>query len=181
MDNKKQSDEHHKPTEENVVKDLRKSLEDAIDQTKHILVDLEQTVETTIKDQSISEETKKIVDSISDEIKNAFRAFEKGEIQYRQFPPIVWEIPNLKKNCFKQDNYETLKELARNCYFFHSSYIMEYGFDDTKWFAVQTEFKDSKDLLNEDNPFFVHLDEDIFKVKGFMSAKRRCFFICFKF
>ncbi len=71
MDNKKQSDEHHKPTEENVVKDLRKSLEDAIDQTKHILVDLEQTVETTIKDQSISEETKKIVDSISDEIKNS--------------------------------------------------------------------------------------------------------------
>ena len=71
MDNKKQSDEDHKPTEENVVKDLRKSLEDAIDQTKHILVDLEQTVETTIKDQSISEETKKIVDSISDEIKNS--------------------------------------------------------------------------------------------------------------
>ena len=71
MDNKKQSDEDHKPTEENVVKDLRKSLEEAIDQTKHILVDLEQTVETTIKDQSISEETKKIVDSISDEIKNS--------------------------------------------------------------------------------------------------------------
>ena len=71
MDNKKQSDEDHKPTEENVVKDLRKYLEDAIDQTKHILVDLEQTVETTIKDQSISEETKKILDSISDEIKNS--------------------------------------------------------------------------------------------------------------
>ena len=71
MDNKKQSDEDHKPTEENVVKDLRKSLEDAIDQTKHILVDLEQTVETTIKDQSISDTTKKIVDSVKSNIKNS--------------------------------------------------------------------------------------------------------------
>ncbi|MDC0423843.1 PDZ domain-containing protein [Candidatus Pelagibacter sp.] len=107
---------------------------------------------------------------ISDEIKNAFRAFEKREIKYRQFPPIVWEIPNLKKNCFKQDNYETLKELARNCYLFHSSYIMEYGFDDVKWFAVQTEFKDSYELINNDKDkrFEEFLDYQIQNMKSFV-------------
>ena len=45
-------------------------MNDTIDETKDILVELEQLVETTIKDQSISEETKKIVDSISNEINN---------------------------------------------------------------------------------------------------------------
>ena len=43
-----------------------------------------------------------------------------------------------------------MKELVRNCYFFHSSYLLEYGFNDAKWFATQTEFKDSKDLLKKD-------------------------------
>jgi len=107
---------------------------------------------------------------ISDEIKNAFRAFEKGEIQYRQFPPIVWEIPNLKKNCFKQDNYETLKELVRNCYLFHSSYLLEYGFNNTKWFAVQTEFKDSYDLLSKDKDkrFETFLNYQIQNMKSFV-------------
>ena len=42
---------------------LKKSLRDTINETKYILDDLEQTVETTIKDQSISDATKKIVDS----------------------------------------------------------------------------------------------------------------------
>ena len=71
MDNKKQSTEHHEPTEENLVQDLKKSLEDTINETKSILDDLEQTVETTIKDQSISDATKKIVDSIKSDIKNS--------------------------------------------------------------------------------------------------------------
>jgi hypothetical protein len=107
---------------------------------------------------------------ISDEIKNTLRAFEKRELLWEDFPPIVWEIPNLKKNCFKQDNYETLKELARNCYFFHSSYIMEYGFDDAKWFAVQTEFEDSYQLLNNDKDkrFEEFLDYQINDMKSFV-------------
>ena len=71
MNNKKQLTEQEKPTEENLVKDLKESLNDTIDETKDILLDLEQTVETTIKDQSISDETKKIVDSISNEINNS--------------------------------------------------------------------------------------------------------------
>ena len=70
MDKKKQSTEQQSPTKENLVKDLKESLNDTIDETKDILVELEQLVETTIKDQSISDETKKIVDSISDEINN---------------------------------------------------------------------------------------------------------------
>jgi hypothetical protein len=107
---------------------------------------------------------------ISDDIKNSLRAFEKRELLWEDFPPIVWEIPNLKKNCFKQDNYETLKELARNCYFFHSSYIMEYGFDDVKWFAVQTEFKDSYELINNDKDkrFEEFLDYQINDMKSFV-------------
>lgn len=70
MDKKKQSTEEQTPTKENLVKDLKETLNDTIDETKDILVELEQLVETTIKDQSISEETKKIVDSISNEINN---------------------------------------------------------------------------------------------------------------
>ena len=108
--------------------------------------------------------------AISDEIKNALRAFEKRELLWEDFPPIVWEIPNLKKNCFKQKTYETLKELARNCYFFHSSYVMEYGFDDAKWFAVQTEFEDSYQLLNEDKDKRLEefLDYQISNMKSFV-------------
>jgi conjugal transfer/entry exclusion protein len=70
MSNKQKSTEPDKPTEENLVQDLKESLKNTIDETKYILDDLEQTVETTIKDQSISDTTKKIVDSISSEIKN---------------------------------------------------------------------------------------------------------------
>ena len=68
MDNKKQSTEHHEPNEENLVQDLKKSLEDTISETQYILDDLEETVETTIKDQSISDATKKIVDSVKKDI-----------------------------------------------------------------------------------------------------------------
>ena len=71
MDNKKQSTEQYEPTEENLVQDLKKSLKDTINETKYILDDLEQTVETTIKDQSISDATKKIVDSVKSDIKNS--------------------------------------------------------------------------------------------------------------
>ena len=70
MSNKQKSTEPDKPTEENLVQDLKESLKNTIDETNYILDDLEQTVETTIKDQSISDTTKKIVDSISSEIKN---------------------------------------------------------------------------------------------------------------
>ena len=53
MDNKKQSTEQYETNEENLVQDLKESLKNTIDETKYILDDLEQTVETTIKDQSI--------------------------------------------------------------------------------------------------------------------------------
>ena len=71
MDNKKQSTEDHESKEENLVKDLKKSLKDTINETKSILDDLEQTVETTIKDESISDATKKMVDSVKSDIKNS--------------------------------------------------------------------------------------------------------------
>jgi len=71
MDNKKQPTEHHEPDQENIVQDLKKSLEDTTNETKSILDDLQQTVEKTIKDQSISDATKKIVDSTKSDIKNS--------------------------------------------------------------------------------------------------------------
>ena len=71
MDNKKQSPEHLEPNEENLVQDLKKSLEDTINETQYILDDLEKTVETTIKDQFISDSTKKIVDSVKSDIKDS--------------------------------------------------------------------------------------------------------------
>ena len=71
MDNKKQSTEHHEPKEENLVQDLKKSIEDTLNETQYILDDLEEIVETTIKDQSISDATKKIVDSVKSDIKNS--------------------------------------------------------------------------------------------------------------
>ena len=77
MDNKKQSTEQYESTEENLVQDLKKSLEDTINETKSILFDLEQTVETTIKDQSVSDATKKMVDSIKSDITNS--SGEKGK------------------------------------------------------------------------------------------------------
>ena len=71
MDNKKQPTENHKLNEENLVQDLKKSLENTINETQYILDDLEETVETTIKDQSISDATKKIVDSVKKDITNS--------------------------------------------------------------------------------------------------------------
>jgi len=77
MDNKKQSTEHHEPNEENLVQDLKKSLEDTINETKYILDDLKQTVEKTIQDQTISDSTKKIVDSVNSDIKNSIEEKSK--------------------------------------------------------------------------------------------------------
>ena len=71
MDNKKQSTEQNESIEENLVQDLKKSLEDTINETKSTLDDLEQTVELTIKDQSVSDATKKMVDSIKSDITNS--------------------------------------------------------------------------------------------------------------
>ena len=79
IDNKKQSTEHHKPKEENLVQDLKNSLEDTVAETKHILDDLEEKVETTINDQSISDATKKIVGSVKRNMNNS-TAGKTGEI-----------------------------------------------------------------------------------------------------
>ena len=77
MDNKKQSTEQYESTEENLVQDLKKSLEDTINETKYILDDLKQTVEKTIQDQTISDSTNKIVDSVISDIKNSLEEKSK--------------------------------------------------------------------------------------------------------
>jgi len=77
MDNKKQSTEQYESTEENLVQDLKKSLEETINETKYILDDLKQTVEKTIKDQTISDSTNKIVDSVISDIKNSLEEKSK--------------------------------------------------------------------------------------------------------
>ena len=77
IDNKKQSTEQYESTEENLVQDLKKSLEDTINETKYILDDLKQTVEKTIKDQTISDSTNKIVDSVISDIKNSLEEKSK--------------------------------------------------------------------------------------------------------
>jgi hypothetical protein len=77
MDNKKQSTEQYESTEENLVQDLKKSLEDTINETKYILDDLKQTVDKTIKDQTISDSTKKIVDLVNSDIKNSIEEKSK--------------------------------------------------------------------------------------------------------
>ena len=70
-DNKKQPTENLKANEENLVEDLKQSLEDTISETKYILNDLEEKLETTIKDQSISDATKKIVAPLKEDITNS--------------------------------------------------------------------------------------------------------------
>ena len=77
MDNKKQSTEQYETNEENLVQDLKKSLENTINETKYILDDLKQTVEKTIKDQTISDSTNKIVDSVISDIKNSLEEKSK--------------------------------------------------------------------------------------------------------
>jgi methyl coenzyme M reductase beta subunit len=77
MDNKKQSTEQYESTEENLVQDLKKSLEDTVNETKYILDDLKQTVEKTIQDQTISDSTNKIVDSVISDIKNSIEEKSK--------------------------------------------------------------------------------------------------------
>jgi len=70
MENNDPLSEHNESKNENLVEDLKKSLENTIDETKNILEDLERTVAKTINDESISDETKKIIDLISGEIIN---------------------------------------------------------------------------------------------------------------
>ena len=86
MDNKKQPTEHHEPDQENIVQDLKKSLEDTTNETKSILDDLQQTVEKTIKDQSISDATKKIVDSVKSDIKNFVEVKSKATLNTIETP-----------------------------------------------------------------------------------------------
>jgi hypothetical protein len=71
INNENQPTKHDESSKDNLVHDLKKSLKEVIDETTAILGDLEQTVESTIKDQSISDTTKEIVDAFSDEIKNS--------------------------------------------------------------------------------------------------------------
>ena len=71
MNKIKKITENENSTKENLVQDLKESLKDTLDETKYILDDLESTVEKTIKDESISDATKKMVESISNEIKNS--------------------------------------------------------------------------------------------------------------
>jgi peptide subunit release factor 1 (eRF1) len=71
INNENQPTKHDESSEDNLVHDLKKSLKGVIDETTAILDGLEQTVETTIKDQSISDATKKIVDSVKSDIKNS--------------------------------------------------------------------------------------------------------------
>ena len=71
INNENQPTKHDESSEDNLVHDLKKSLNEVIDETTAILDDLEQTVETTIKDQSISDSTKKIVDSVKSDIKKS--------------------------------------------------------------------------------------------------------------
>ena len=35
------------------------------------------------------------------------------------------EIKNIKKNCFSKNNYKNIYKLVRNCYFWHSSWVIE--------------------------------------------------------
>jgi hypothetical protein len=107
--------------------------------------------------------------NFSDEYNKALIANANRELLIEDMLPVVWEIPNLKKNCFKQETYDSLKELVRNCYFFHSAYLLEYTFWDGKWLATQTKYKDSKDLLNEDKDkrFEQFLDNTIWNIKSF--------------
>ena len=70
MENNGQYSEYKESNNENLVEDLKKSLENTIDETKNILEDLERTVEKTINDEPTSDETKNIVDIISGEIAN---------------------------------------------------------------------------------------------------------------
>ena len=108
--------------------------------------------------------------NISDEFKKAWIRVNHMGLSRDNLPLIDWEISKLKKNCFKHDTYESMKELVRNCYFFHSSYLLEYGFNDAKWFATQTEFKDSKDLLKKDKDkrFEEYLKYNIRDIKSFV-------------
>jgi hypothetical protein len=113
--------------------------------------------------------------NLSDKFKKALLAYENKELLNEDFPPISEELPNIKENCFKKESYESLRELVKNCYFFHSSYLLEWGFDDPKWFAVQTDFKDSKDLLNEDKEqrFKQFLESNVTDMKSIVRGKTK--------
>ena len=113
--------------------------------------------------------------NLSEKFQKALLAYENKELLNEDFPPISEELPNIKENCFKKESYESLRELVRNCYFFHSSYLLGWGFDDPKWFAVQTEFKDSKDLLNEDKDhrFKQFLESKVTDMKSIVWGKKK--------
>tara|TARA_B110000008_G_scaffold215090_1_gene214359 strand:+ start:275 stop:598 length:324 start_codon:yes stop_codon:yes gene_type:complete len=59
-----------KNSEENLVKDLKDSLRESVDQSLNILDSLVQEIQEKVEDESIKEETKKIINLLSENILN---------------------------------------------------------------------------------------------------------------
>ena len=59
-----------KNTEENLVKDLKDSLRESVDESLNTLNALMQEIQEKVEDESIKEETKKIINSLSENILN---------------------------------------------------------------------------------------------------------------
>ena len=57
-------------SEENLVKDLKDSLRESVDQSLNTLNSLMQEIQEKVEDESIKEETKKIINSLSENILN---------------------------------------------------------------------------------------------------------------
>lgn len=59
-----------KNSEENLVKDLKDSLRESVDESLNTLNALMQEIQEKVEDESIKEETKKIINSLSENILN---------------------------------------------------------------------------------------------------------------
>jgi predicted transcriptional regulator len=59
-----------KNSEENLVKDLKDSLRESVDQSQNTLNSLMQEIQEKVEDESIKEETKKIINLLSENILN---------------------------------------------------------------------------------------------------------------
>ena len=59
-----------KNTEENLVKDLKDSLRESVDESLNTLNALMKEIQEKVEDESIKEETKKIINSLSENILN---------------------------------------------------------------------------------------------------------------
>jgi|SaaInlV_125m_DNA_1040241.scaffolds.fasta_scaffold360265_1 hypothetical protein len=70
MSKKKLPSEYNQSSNENLVEDLLQSLRTTINGTRDDLESLQLMIEDMIKNQAISKETKKIIESINTELKN---------------------------------------------------------------------------------------------------------------